>query len=100
MLISAGKLSSIGEMLTIKFAASKPPGERHASSFDSFVVSVQLGGTVNDMPCRSHLTVWPPARAAACAPVGVACSAWMSLSVVPLFPPELLDGFSLLVRLQ
>src|SRR6185295_10475970 len=99
MLISAGKLSSIGEMLTIKFAASEPPGERHVSIFASFSVSVHLGGTVQDIPCRSHLTVWPPARAAVCAPVGVAFSAWISLSPLPE-PPELLDGFSLLVRLQ
>src|SRR6266850_2407121 len=99
MLMSAGKLSSIGEILTIKFAASDPPGDRHVSIFDSFSVSVHFGGTVHDMPCRSHLTVWPPANAAVCAPVGVARSAWISLSPLP-DPPELLDGFSLLVRLQ
>src|SRR5678809_1433151 len=99
MLMSAGKLSSIGEMLTIKLAASEPPGERQASDFASFSVSVHLGGTVQDMPCRSHFTVWPPARAAVCAWFGFACSAWISLLPLP-DAPELLDGFSLLVRLQ
>ena len=61
MLTSVGKLSSIGEMLTIKFAASPPPGERQSSDFDSLLDSFQFGGTVQDIPWFSQLAVAPPA---------------------------------------
>src|SRR5688572_26609103 len=81
MLMSVGKSSSIGEMLTINDAASDPPGERHVKLFASFVVSVQLGGTVHDMSCRSHFTSLPPAIAAVCASVGCAGSGFAALSL-------------------
>src|SRR5580765_3941216 len=87
MLDSVGKLSSMGEMLTIKLAASAPPGERQTSSFDSLLCSFQDGGTVQDIPCWSHLTVCPPASACNWAAVGVACSA------LPLLSPELEADF-------
>src|SRR6185369_2803687 len=74
MLESAGKSASIGEMLTIIDAASPPPGERMTNMFDSFVSSVQFGGIVHDIPCRSHFTSVPPASAAVCSAVGLAVS--------------------------
>src|SRR6185295_8737808 len=98
MLISVGKLSSIGEMLTIKLAASKPPGDRQRSCFDSLVVSVHLGGTFHDIPCASHFAVPPPASAAVWAAVGVAFSASPSSpELVAVLPGEfeLDEGFSL-----
>jgi hypothetical protein len=102
MLMSVGKLSSIGEMFTIRLAASEPPGERHANIFDSLVVSVHFCGTVQDIPCASHLTVCPPAIASVCAAVGFAFSTSPSLEEEERLPvcPELLLGFSLLVKLQ
>src|ERR1051325_1794290 len=103
MLSSGRKLSSIGEMLTIRFAASEPPGERHSSDFDSLVVSFQDAGTVHDMPCWSHFAVLPPANAAVCAAVGFACSTSPPLlDPVAVFrvAPEFVDDLSLLVRLQ
>src|SRR5882724_7675805 len=104
MLMSVGKLSSIGEMLTIKLAASDPPGELQTSSFDSLVTCFHCGGTVHDIPCWSHLTVWPPASACIWTAVGVACSASPPLSLEPdadlpgLF--ELFELLSLFVKLQ
>src|SRR5882724_3637397 len=104
MLMSVGKLSSIGEMLTIKLAASDPPGELQTSSFDSLVTCFHCGGTVHDIPCWSHLTVWPPANACVCAAVGVACSASPPLSLERDAdwpgPPELFELLSLFVKLQ
>src|SRR6185436_19835082 len=103
MLTSVGKLSSIGEMFTIRFAASEPPGERHNSDLDSLVVSFQDAGTVQDIPCWSHFAVLPPASAAVCAAVGFACSTSPPLlDPVALLrgAPELFDDLSLLVRLQ
>src|SRR6266480_1200126 len=102
MLISVGKLSSIGEMFTIKLAASDPPGERQTSIFDSFEAWVQPDGTVQDIPCWSHFTVWPPANACICAAVGVACSASPPLSLDADLPGplEFVDVFSLLLKLQ
>src|SRR5882672_4726804 len=104
MLMSVGKLSSIGEMLTIKLAASDPPGEFQRSSFDSLVTSFHCGGTVHDIPCWSHLTVWPPASACIWAAVGVACSASppLSLELVADLPDlfELFELLSLFVKLQ
>src|SRR6266508_1388759 len=104
MLMSAGKLSSIGEILTLKLAASEPPGEFQTSSFDSLVTSFHCGGTVQDIPCWSHLTVWPPASACNWAAVGVACSASPLPSLEPEAdlpgPLELFELLSLFVRLQ
>src|SRR6185436_1267508 len=103
MLMSVGKLSSIGEMFTIRLAASEPPGERHNSDLDSLVFSFQEAGTVHDMPCWSHFAVLPPANAAVCAAVGFACSTSpLPVDPVAVLPgaPELFDDFSLLVRLQ
>src|SRR4030095_492815 len=102
MLMSVGKLASIGEMLTIKLAASDPPGECQTSSFDSLVNWFHCGGTVQDIPCWSHVTFWPPANAWVWAAVGVAGSALMSLVVdVELAGAlEFVDLVSLLVRLQ
>src|SRR6185503_7076482 len=100
MLTSVGKLSSIGEMLTFSVAASEP-GECHRNDFDSFSNSVHFGGTVNDMPCRSHFTSWPPASAAVCAAVGCPRSADRELEL--LEPDELeleLLPWSLSERLQ
>src|SRR5690349_6302481 len=62
-------------MLTISEAASAPPGERQTNDFDSFVCSVHFGGTVHDMPWRSHFICCPPARAAVSSAVGWPCSA-------------------------
>src|SRR5262249_44363783 len=92
MLDSAGKFSSIGEMLTINDAASPPPGERHMNDFDSFSSWVHFGGTVRDIPCRSHLASWPPASAAVWAAVGVPCSA-LPLLLPP--PPLALEPLEL-----
>jgi hypothetical protein len=67
------------------------------------LTSFHCGGTVQDIPCWSHLTVWPPASAATCAAVGVACSASPELLDVEadLFGSlELVPGFSLLAKLQ
>ena len=72
----------MGEMLTIRLAASEPPGERQTNSFDSFVCSVHFAGTVQDMPWRSHLISWPPARAAVCSAVGWPCSTGPSLALL------------------
>src|ERR1051325_10527685 len=82
----------MGEMLTIKLAASEPPGERHTNDLDSFSCSVQFCGTVHDIPCRSHFISCPPRSAAICSAVGWPCSA------VP--PPALSepDGPSFLNR--
>src|SRR5262245_15474125 len=85
MLDSAGKSSSIGEMLTMSEAASPPPGERIMNIFDSFVSSVQFVGIVHDIPCFSHFTSLPPAIAAACSAVALPGSA------VLLEPPPELD---------
>src|ERR1051325_1545960 len=79
MLASAGKFSGIGEMLTIRFAASEPPGERHVNDFASFSVCVHFAGTVHDIPWRSHFACWPPASAAVCAAVGSPCSTFPPL---------------------
>src|SRR5215813_9380227 len=98
MLASAGKLSSIGEMLTINEAASPPPGDRHMNDFDSFSCSVHCGGTVHDIPCLSHFACCPPAGAAVCAAVGSPCSAVLPppppLALVPLELEPLLCSFS------
>src|SRR5215217_8094236 len=91
MLASVGKLSSIGEILTISVAASELPGERQTNDFDSFVSSVHFGGTVHDRPCRSHLICCPPASAAVCSVVAWACSA--DLAVAPPVPDELEASF-------
>src|SRR6185503_13385619 len=103
MLMSVGKLSPNGEMLTIRLAASKPPGDRQSRDFESTSVCFQLGGTVHDMPCWSHFTVWPPASAAVCAAVGFACSTSPPLVAdfeLLLEVPELVLVLNLLVRLQ
>src|SRR6185436_14994098 len=102
MLISVGKLSSIGEMLTIKFAASDPPGECQTSCFDSLLTSFHCGGTVHDIPCWSQVTFWPPASAWVWAAVGVACSACMSLEDDVDLPGvlEFVELLNLLVKLQ
>src|ERR1044072_2691890 len=104
MLMAVGKLSSRGEMLTIRLAASKPPGDRHRNVVFSVGVSVHLGGTLHDIPCTSHFAVPPPASAAVWAAVGVAFSAPMSSppELVAVLPGalELDEGFSLLDRLQ
>src|SRR5262245_51831736 len=92
MLISVGKLSSIGEILTISDAAPAP-GDRHVNVFDSLVVSVQPDGTVHDIPCRSHFASAPPASAAVCAAVATPRSAFASLSLTEVEEfedPELL----------
>src|SRR6267143_2298575 len=85
MLESVGKLSSIGEMLTIKCAASSPPGELQTSCWNSLLSSFHFGGTVHDIPCRLHFASWPPANACVCASVGFAFSA---------LPLELDEDFS------
>src|SRR5262250_2238282 len=89
MLASTGNSSAIGEMLTIKFAASNPPGDRHANDSDSLCDSVQPGGTVNDMPCLSHFASLPPEIAAVCAAVGCAFSGVAPLSLTEPEPEEL-----------
>jgi len=101
MLISVGKLSSIGEILTIRFAASPPPGERQSSDFDSLLDSFQFGGTVQDIPWFSQAAVAPPAKACVCAAVGVAFSASPPVSEdeVPE-PADLSPVLSLSPRLQ
>src|SRR5687767_11825092 len=85
ILASIGNSSDIGEMLTISDAAPSP-GDRQVNVFDSCCVSVQPGGTVNDIPCLSHFASGPPPIAAACAAVGCATSGFDSFS---LTPPEL-----------
>src|SRR6476660_4048662 len=105
MLTSVGKLSSIGEILTIKFAASKPPVDLHENSFDSFVVSVHFGGTVKLIPCWAHLISCPPDKAACCDAVAAPCSAVVPPMLEPEFEsdvePEVEDPcFNLFERLQ
>src|SRR6185436_4848334 len=85
-----GNSSAIGEMLTIRLAAPPAPGDRHMNDWASFCSSVQFGGTVHDMPCRSHFAPWPPAIAAVCAAVVCACSGLAALSLTE--PPEELDA--------
>src|SRR6185503_18123061 len=104
MLTSVGKLSSIGEMLTIKLAASNPPVDRHANCFDSLVVSDHFAGTVKEIPCWSHLICCPPARAANCAGLASPCSAVappvLSLDDDEELVPDELFDLSLLVKLH
>src|ERR1044071_6781870 len=102
MLMSVGKLASIGEMLTIRFAASDPPGERHMNCFDSFVVSFHFGGTDQDIPCWSHFAVDPPDNASVCAEVGFGRSTSPPLEEpeVELPGPPEFEDFNLFVKLQ
>src|SRR6266480_6423131 len=81
--MSVGKSSAIVEMLTIRFAASEPPGERARKVSRSSVTFVHFGGMVHDSPCWSHLMVCPPASAAVWAAVGTAFSA-----VIPPFEAD------------
>src|SRR6185369_7703052 len=78
MLASVGKLSSMGEILTINEASL--PGELHRSSLDSLLTSFQLAGTLKDIPCRSHFASCPPSRVANCAGLATPCSAGAPLS--------------------
>src|SRR6266478_4648037 len=97
MLVSVGKSSAIGEMLTISEA--EVPGALQTRVFDSFDDSVHFGGTLNDIPCWSHLTSRPPASAAVWAAVGCGRSTGPLELVVPgadSFPA----GFNLPARLQ
>src|SRR6266849_5873819 len=102
MLESVGKLSSIGEMLTIKCAASSPPGELQTSSWNSLLSCFQFGGAVQDIPCRSHLTCCPPANACVCASVGFAFSASLELDedFSEPEPPEFFAVFNFVPRLH
>src|SRR4030095_9892712 len=89
MLDWAGKLSSIGEILTIKLAELL--GALHMNDLLSFSVSFQLAGTVHDIPCRSHFASFPPAIAAACAGVATPFSALPpppELELDPEFEPD------------
>ena len=67
-------------MLAISEAASEPPGDRQTKVLDSFVCSVHFGGTVHEMPSRSHFISFPPARAAVCSAVGRPGSAVFALA--------------------
>jgi hypothetical protein len=88
------------ETETIKFAASKPPGERQVKEFNSFDSSFHVGGTVQDIPCTSHIAFVPPANAAVWAAFGSAFSAVISLP--PEFEPVPVsdDFLNRFVRLQ
>src|SRR5712691_6085166 len=89
----------------INDAASQEPGERQTNIFSSFVACVHCGGTIHDIPCLSHFTLWPPASAAVWAAVGSGCSTDAPpVSVEPDVDlpdsPDLPAFFSLLLRLQ
>src|SRR6185295_8721656 len=100
MLESTGKLSSIGEMLTMSEAAIPPPGERITNIFDSFVSSVQFVGMVHDIPCLSHFTSCPPASAAVCSAVALPGSTDLLLPPVAVGPEFELPDLNLSERLQ
>src|SRR6266478_7766843 len=97
MLVSVGKSSAIGEMLTISEA--EVPGALQTRVFDSFDDSVHFGGTLNDIPCWSHLTSRPPASAAVWAAVGCGRSTGPLELVVP-GADSVPAGFNLPARLQ
>src|SRR5688572_30134128 len=86
MLMSTGKVSSIGEIFTFSDAVSV---ERHEKIFDSFVSSVQPAGSVNDIPCLSHFASLPPASAAIWTGVATPRSGLASLSLTEVEGVEL-----------
>jgi hypothetical protein len=75
MLVSAGKSALIGEMLTMRNAASELPGDCHMKEVLSALFFFQRCGTVQVISCCAHSADCPPAMAADCSAVGSGGSA-------------------------